>query len=88
MVTTVAHKNQTLVPEAEEQLHRHVKPLVIGSNPVCPTYGTVAQLVEQVKTLFRYSRAAAKCNEWHWCKGQAYQSSKLMVWVQVPYTAA
>ena len=43
VVTTAAQRNQTLVPEAEEQLHRHVKPLVIGSNPVCPTYGTVAQ---------------------------------------------
>ena len=42
--------------EAEKQLHRHIKPLVIGSNPICRTHATVAQQVEQEKTLFRYSR--------------------------------
>ena len=45
-----------LMSEAEKQLHRHFKPLVIGSNPICRTHATVAQQVEQEKTLFRYSR--------------------------------
>ena len=31
--------------------------------------------------------SAMSRNEWHWCNGQAYQSSKLGVRVQVPYAA-
>ena len=26
-------------------------------------------------------------NRWHWCNGQASQSSKLKVWVRIPYAA-
>ena len=31
--------------------------------------------------------SAMSRNEWHWCNGQAYQSSKLKVWVRIPYAA-